>query len=111
MLFGDGRGAGEDIELGLVVVVLVVLGEDAHADLVEGRGGEGGEGFLLHFVALVGPGVAGGAEGEVGVCRRRRRKWVPPRTTMGAVRVGGGGGDGECAPDLLVRAGALLVVA
>ena len=29
--------AVEGIELGLVVVVLVALGEDAHADLVEGR--------------------------------------------------------------------------
>ena len=55
MLFADGGGAGEDVELGLVVVVLVVLGEDAHADLVEGRGGEGLEGLGFELRRPDGP--------------------------------------------------------
>lgn len=66
VLFAGGGGAGEGVELWLVVVELVGLGEDAHSDLVEGRGGKGGEGLLLHLAALMSPGVAGGSEGEVG---------------------------------------------
>jgi hypothetical protein len=54
------RPAVEGVELRLVGVVHEVLGEDAHADLVEGRPGQGAEGAFGQVVALVGPGVGGG---------------------------------------------------
>lgn len=49
----------------LVVIEVVVLGEDAHAHLVERGGGECLERLLFQFVALVRPRVAGRAEGVV----------------------------------------------
>jgi len=48
------------------VVVLVALGEDAHAHLVEGRITEDIKREALEVLGLVDPGIAGGAEGEVG---------------------------------------------
>ncbi len=58
-----GSGAREGIEGRLVAIVLVPLGEDAHAQLVERRLAEGGDGLVLESGGLMGPGVAGGAEG------------------------------------------------
>src|SRR5882724_7329135 len=54
------------MDLRFVFVVGVVLGEDAHAQLVEGGRAESRESLGLERVALMGPGVAGGADGDIG---------------------------------------------
>jgi hypothetical protein len=46
-----GRRAGEGVEDGLVLVPVVVFGENAEADLVERGGGEGAEGLFFEGVA------------------------------------------------------------
>ena len=96
------RGSREGVELGLVVVVLVGLGEDAHADLVEGRSAQGIEGLLLESVALMDPGVAGGAEGEV---RRAVGVGEVVRLADGDGAVAGGGGAEEGAGAVGERGG------
>src|SRR5205807_488827 len=61
-----GGVALEGIIDGLVDVISVAFGEDAHAHLIEWRGAQGGEGLLFEAVALMCPGIAGGADGDVG---------------------------------------------
>ena len=46
------------------MIVLVALGEDAHADLVEGGSAQRGERLLLNGFGLMNPGIRGGAEGK-----------------------------------------------
>ena len=50
----------------LFAIVLVPLGKEAHAQLVEGRGGERLDGLALRGFGLKGPRVAGGAAFDIG---------------------------------------------
>jgi hypothetical protein len=59
------RGAGERVSGWLGLVEGVPLREDAHPQLVERPGLQGSECLFFELVALVGPGVAGGADREV----------------------------------------------
>ena len=90
-------------------IVGIVLGEDAHADLVEAGLGKRGERVVLHRHRLVRPGVAGGAERQIGravdigevvpvahpyrsmntLARRRRRKIAGQPVELGRARLRG----------------------
>jgi len=59
-----GGRAFEGIKGGLVMVVLVALGKDAHANLVEWSGSQGGKRLLLQGFRLVDPGVGCSAKGK-----------------------------------------------
>ena len=89
---------------GLDLVVDVPLGEHAHAQLVEGGVAQGLERLLLECVALVGPGVARGADLAIG--RAVRVAEVEPVGHVHRTVVAGGGGRaGELAgPAVQLRA-------
>ncbi len=70
-----GEAALERVGLGLVVVVSVALGKDAHPHLVERRLFQRAQRLGLELGGLVVPDVAGRADAPVRACRPRRRSW------------------------------------
>ena len=97
------------IERRLVVVVLVALGEDAHADLVERRGAQRFERLLLQFLATDASTRSRWCQRERTACRPRRRSGACCATRTGPCAPASAAMQVNC-PVLPESSGALLVV-